>query len=107
MALSQYDHDLFIQNPYATQSLSINPYMIFRRNGSMTLSPNIDTWADDQYLPRVVTNIDTGVDALRQVAEASDLLGVDYSSWIDYNISVMRDNSTSSVTTRESNNIVL
>ena len=105
MALSQYDHDLFIQNPYATQSLSINPYMIFRRNGSMTLSPNIDTWADDQYLPRVVTNIDTGVDALRQVAEASDLLGVDYSSWIDYNISVMRDNSTSSVTTRDSSNI--
>lgn len=103
MAMSRFDHDLFIQNPYATQSLSINPYMIFRRNGSMTLSPNIDTWADDSYLPRVVTNIDTGVDALRQVADAADLLGIDYSSWVDFNTSVIRDSSTATSTSTTSN----
>lgn len=100
IAMTRFDNDLFIQNPFATQSLSINPYMIFRRNGTMTLSPNIDTWADDQYLPRVVTNIDAGVDALRQVADAADLLGIDYSSWVDYNTSVIRDSSTSTATSR-------
>ena len=89
MAITRFEHDLFIQNPFATQSLSINPYMVFRRNGNMSLSPNIDTWSDDTQLPNMVTNIDTGVDALKQVADAAKVLGTDYGSWIDMNTSII------------------
>ena len=89
MAITKFEHDLFIQNPYSTQSLSINPYMVFRRNGQMSISPNIDTWADDTQLPNMVTDIDTGVDALRQVADEAKLLGTDYSSWVDFNSSII------------------
>ena len=89
MAITKFVDDLFIQNPYATQSLSINPYLVFRRTGNMALSPNIDTWADDVHLPNLVTNIDAGVDALRSVADAAGLLSTDYSSWIDYNTSII------------------
>ena len=89
MAITKFEHDLFIQNPYATSTLSINPYMVFRRNGTMSMTPNIDTWSDDTNLPNLVTNIDTGVEALRQVADASKLLGTDYGSWIDYNTTIL------------------
>ena len=89
MAITRFEHDLFIQNAFATQSLSINPYMVFRRNGNMSLSPNIDTWSDDTQLPNMVTNIDTGVDALRQVADEAKVLGTDYGSWIDMNTSII------------------
>ena len=89
IAITKFVDDLFIQNPYATQTLSINPYMVFRRNGSMSLSPNIDTWSDDTQLPNMVTNIDTGVDALREVADAAKVTGTDYGSWVDYNTSII------------------
>lgn len=99
MAITKFVNDLFIQNPYATQSLSINPYLVFRRTGNMALSPNIDTWADDTHLPTIVTNIDAGVDALRAVANAADLLGTDYSSWIDFNTSIIDTQTETNVTT--------
>ncbi len=97
MAITRFDHDLFITNPYSTQSLSINPYMVFRRNGTMTLSPNIDTWADDTQLPSIVTSIDTGVEALKDVADAAKLLGTDYSSWIDFNSSIIASDTTTNI----------
>ena len=99
MAICNYNHDLFITNPFATQTLSINPYMIFRKTGTMTLSPNIDSWADDRTLPEMITTIDGGVEALRDVADAAKLLGTDYSSWIDFNTSII-GTEVNSVTTR-------
>ena len=94
---TNYTHDLFINNSFATQSLSINPYLIFRKEGTLSLSPNIDTWSDEEVLPRVVTNIDAGVDALKDIANSADLLTTEYGAWTDYNTSVI-GTSTSSVT---------
>ena len=93
MAITKFEHDLFIQNPYATSTLSINPYMVFRRNGTMALSPNIDTWSDDTQLPNLVTDIDAGVDAFKQIADNAKLTGTDYGSWIDYNTSIIDSSS--------------
>lgn len=89
MALSKFESDLFISNPYATSTLSINPYMIFRRTGNLSISPNVDTWSDTTQLPTITTSIDTGVDALKQVADASKVTKTDYSSWVDYNKTIL------------------
>ena len=94
MAIKKYEHDLFIQNANATQSVSINPYFIFCKNGNMSISPNIDTWAEDQYLPNLVMNVDTGVEALREVADAAKLTGTKYGSWADFNTSIVTDVKT-------------
>lgn len=94
MAIKEYSDDLFIQNPYATQSVSINPYFIFCNTGKVVLSPNIDTWADDTHLPNVSTTIDTGVEALTKVADAAKLLGTNYGSWTDLNTSIVQSTNT-------------
>ena len=91
MSIADFTEEKFMENVYATQSLSINPYMIFRKNGNLSLSPNIDTWSDDSFLPTVNYDIDTGVEALTQVAEASGLLGTEYGSWSNLNQSVIRE----------------
>lgn len=89
-----YRHDLFLGSEYATKAISINPYLVYRTTGSVVLSPNIDTWADENYLPTIVTNIDTGVDALRAVADAAGVLGTDYSSWVDFNRGIQQASET-------------
>lgn len=99
IAIAKFDHELFITNPYATKSLSVNPYMVYRVMGSMSLSPNIDTWADNNKLPTIVANIDTGVEALKQVAEAAKVTSTDYGTWVDYNQSIVTSVSTADVTT--------
>lgn len=99
VAMNKFQSDLFIQNTYATQTLSINPYMVFRRNGSMTLSPNIDTWSDTTNLPAVSTDIDSGTEALKEVATAAGLLSTDYSSWVDMNSSIIGSSSVTNSST--------
>ena len=93
-AIKKYEHDLFIQNQFVTQSVSINPYMIFCKNGNMALSPNIDTWSDTEYLPTIVMSVDTGMEALAKVADAAKLTGTKYGSWTDINTSIATDTNT-------------
>ena len=94
MAIKKYENDLFIQNVFATQSVSINPYLIFCKTGTMALSPNIDTWSDTEKLPTIVMNVDTGLDALTKVADAAKITGTKYGTWADINTSIATDTKT-------------
>lgn len=84
-----YSERVFDLNPYATKHLSINPFFQFNKKGTVVLSPNNDTWTDDTKLPRVVTNIDTGVEAFADLASAAGVLGTDWGSWIDQNRTIL------------------
>lgn len=81
------------ENPYATKHVSINPYFQFNRKGSVALSPNVDTWTDETRLPDVVTDIDVGMDAIREIADAAGLLGTDWGSWVNQNSTVLSSSS--------------
>lgn len=81
MLLIPYDEERFQENPYATRSISINPYMTYNKKGSLVLSPNIDTWADTERLPDVVVDIDSGTEAIKELADAAGILGTKYGSW--------------------------
>lgn len=105
MAMSAFESDLFISNPNATTTLSINPYMIFRRTGTMALSPNIDTWSDTTQLPTITTTIDAGVDALKQLADATKVTKTDYGTWVDYNKTILDTTTKSSTSTSGDGNI--
>ena len=94
VAMLPYDEVEFMSNDYATKTVSINPYLIYNKQGSVLLSPNVDVWSDDTNLPTVVSTIDSGTDALRKVANASDLLGTDWASWVDLNTTTQRSSST-------------
>lgn len=95
-----YDEEKFQENPYATKNISINPYLVYNKKGSLVLSPNIDTWSDTTRLPDVVTDIDTGLDAIKDIADASGMFDAKYGSWSDANTTTqMTDNLTTSTTT--------
>lgn len=82
-------------NPLATKAVSINPYLVFNKVGSVILTPNIDTWADDTHLPEVVSTIDTGAKALQDLASFNKLTGTDWGSWQNMNTTVQSSSTTS------------
>ena len=97
VAILPFVSELSSENPYATKHISVNPYFQYNAKGQMVLSPNMDTWSDETRLPDVVTNIDTGVDTIRQIADAAGLLGVDWGSWVDQNTTIIGTTSSQSV----------
>lgn len=89
-----YDEVEFQSNDFATKTVSINPYLVYNKVGSVLLSPNVDVWSDDVNLPNVVSTVDAGTDALRRVANATDLLGTDWATWVDLNSTTQRSSTT-------------
>lgn len=82
------------EQPYATKHLSVNPYFQVARKGRLALSPNVDTWSDDTILPAMTTEIDAGVDALREVANAAGVLGTTWGAWSMQNRTIVGQAST-------------
>lgn len=94
VAMLPYDEVEFMGVPFATKHISINPYLIFNKVGVVSLSPNVDTWSDDEQLPNIVASIDTGVDTLKTIADKTKLLGTDWQSWVDLNTTTQRSTNT-------------
>lgn len=74
MTLPYTDVEWHVQ-PYTSKTISVNPYFIYSQQGSMTLDPANDVWTDTVTEPAVQASIDTGVQALRQVASAVGVTG--------------------------------
>lgn len=88
MAMIDFDPVLIDEQPYATKHISINPYFQFKKSGQMVLLPNMDVWSDVTRLPDLTVNVDTGVEDLKKLAEANDLLGQHWGAWVDLNKTV-------------------
>lgn len=54
-----YSHVVEIEQPYATTTESINPYLIIKWNPQMTMAPASDSWMETKWEPTVtnVTNL--------------------------------------------------
>jgi hypothetical protein len=98
MAIIDYDSVQIDEQPYATKHISINPYFQFKRSGQIVLMPNTDVWTDTTRVPDLVVNVDTGVDAFTQLANAAKVLGTKWGSWVDLNRTVVQDVSTRQTT---------
>lgn len=94
VAILPFVTEVVSTNPYATKHISINPYFQYNAKGQLVLSPNLDTWADETRLPDVVTDIDTGVDVIRRIADAAGVLGTDWGTWVDQNSTILGSSSS-------------
>jgi len=104
VAMLPYTEVVSDSNPFATKSVSINPMLQYDKQGQMYLSPNNDVWSDETNLPELTVDIDSGVDALREMADAAGLLGTDWGSWIDQSRSIV-GSSTSTVSSTTNGNL--
>ena len=52
-----YSTDTYLEQPFATNSVNLNPYQVFLWNGMMSLDPATDNWVDTQTKPDVVVNL--------------------------------------------------
>jgi len=98
VAMLPFTEVVIDQNPYATTHLSINPYFQYCQRGTLVLSPNTDTWTNDTALPKVTVDVDTGVQAFQQLANATGVLGTDWGSWVDQNRTILQSSSQSTST---------
>lgn len=90
-----YAHELLSEQPFATRSLSVNPYIVFRRQGNMILNPNLDNWADTDRLPEMNIEIDTGIGSVRALAERQNSIVTSFNDWAFANNNVLiPDNGT-------------
>ena len=70
-----YSDIVFTYQQYASKTLSVNPYFIYAAEGQMSLSPSNDSWSDTITEPKLKVSIDTGVEAVRQLASKAGLTG--------------------------------
>lgn len=71
----------FISQPFATKSISVNPYFIFNKEGIIKLNPDSDVWKDVNTQPDLVVDVDTGWEDIREIANAAGVLGTTWNSW--------------------------
>lgn len=90
VATLPYQSVVLAENPYATQTLSVNAYLQTSRTGSIVLSPNIDTWSDDKVLPTITANATNGTAALKAIQQPTKLFGVDWGTWVDMNQTIVQ-----------------
>lgn len=88
MVMGAYTEVQYQIQPFATKTLSINPYYSIVKKGSLTLEPNNDTWADVKSEPALSFTIDSGVEAFRSVAQKSGLLNTEWGAWNQVNRTV-------------------
>jgi len=51
----------FKSQPFASKSISVNPYDIFNMEGKMVLTPDHDVWVDTRSSPTFSANVDFGL----------------------------------------------
>ena len=95
IAMIGYQHEMVDEQPFASRSLSINPYMIYRKAGSMILTPNVDSWADTERVPDMQIDIDTGVDAIRALADRTNSIVTAFNNHVFANASILDNSSVS------------
>lgn len=78
-----YEHLNFINNPYATDAIDVNPYKIAAYTGEISLFPPSDEWKDTTRRPDVVVQDDNNFDALKFMAEELGVTGTRWNEWQD------------------------
>ena len=65
--LIAYEPEMVLSQPFATKSISVNPFFMFNRKGQVTLTPNVDTWSDTVRLPNAQVTADMGASLLESI----------------------------------------
>jgi len=79
-----YTEEPFISQTKATNTVSLVPFEVFTWNGTMTLTPSTDIWADTVTNPAVTVNLNGENDAFTQITLDSTGLTPWGTRWNDW-----------------------
>jgi hypothetical protein len=73
---------VLVDQPFASDHISVNPYDVATWSGSLELSPSSDEWKDVNYVPDIINNIEGDNSALlKQIANNPNVLGTEWNEW--------------------------
>ena len=75
------EHAVAIEQPYASTFENLNPYLIFKYDTNLQLSPDSDTWFDVDRRPEVVLDLTGMYDAIKFLADETGVTGTEWNSW--------------------------
>jgi len=78
-----YTSQRFLQNPFATRFINLQPYSVFTYEGEVELQPAIDTWKDVTRKPKLVIKDTNVYDAMVNMADEINDLGLN-TVWGDW-----------------------
>ena len=71
-----------VDQPFASDHISVNPYDVATWSGNLELSPSSDEWKDINFVPDIVHNEEGDNTAvLEQIANNPNILGTEWNEW--------------------------
>lgn len=71
----------YINQPYSSIAVNVNPYNVFTWAGTIKLSPESDEWKETDVRPDVIINDDGLYDQFVAAAEEDGILGTVWNEW--------------------------
>jgi hypothetical protein len=84
-----YTETTYLQQPYATKTENLNPFLVFDWIGDITLDPPVDEWKETRVAPELVVNVNGTFDNLAINAgldntSATEIpVGTEWNEWQD------------------------
>ena len=110
-----YTEATLIEQPYATKTENLNPFLIFDWVGNVELDPPLDEWKETRVAPELVVNLNGTFDNLARdlgldnTSTTEIPVGTEWNEWQDQWSGNPRTNTTvtgNSVITTTSNDVV-
>ena len=71
----------FVNQPFSSERINVNPYNIWVWNGMIELSPDSDEWKDTDVRPTIYIDDSSAFDQFKQMAEEEGILGTVWNEW--------------------------
>jgi hypothetical protein len=83
-----YTESIYLQQPYATKTENLNPFLVFNWIGDITLDPPVDEWKETRVAPELVVNVNGTFDNLLRERGLSNTsqeipVGTEWNEWQD------------------------
>ena len=83
-----YTEATYLQQPYATKTENLNPFLVFDWIGDITLDPPVDEWKETRVAPELVVNINGTFDNLARELGLNNNsqeipVGTEWNEWQD------------------------
>ncbi len=84
-----YTESIYLQQPYATKTENLNPFLVFDWIGDITLNPPVDEWKETRVAPELVVNVNGTFDNLAINAGLDNTntteipVGTEWNEWQD------------------------
>ena len=75
MVTLPFTEAVLCQNIFATSTVSVNPFLVFKYRGTADITPNVDPWYDEYAMPALNNNDNQTLDPLEVYDDGDTALG--------------------------------